>query len=117
MGQAIPSQHPPTVSRAQFNQLRALLAVALIALIGLTVAVIVVAGDEQQTAGAGSAVPTGQLRYGGMNPATGRPQTAPEPKAQAQPATSGGYTTGSTGSIVDTDGPVKDYSKNAATGD
>ena len=35
MGEAIPRQHPAVVQRSQFNQLRALLAVALIAVAGL----------------------------------------------------------------------------------
>ena len=36
MGNAVPTQHPAVVLRSHFNQLRALLAVALIAVIGLT---------------------------------------------------------------------------------
>jgi hypothetical protein len=50
MGQAVPDQHPAVVLRSQFNALRTLLAVALIAVIGLTVAVVVLASDEQQIA-------------------------------------------------------------------
>lgn len=48
MGQAVPTQHPAVVLRSHFNQLRALLAVALIAVIGLTVAVVILASSDQQ---------------------------------------------------------------------
>jgi hypothetical protein len=95
MGQAIPSQHPAVVPRAHFNQLRTLLAVALIAVIGLTVAVVILAGDDQKVRNTSPAAALGQLRYGGYNPAVGRPQSAPQAAR----------------------GPVKDYSKNSATGD
>jgi hypothetical protein len=47
MGQAIPRQQPAVVLRSQFNQLRALLAVALIAVAGLTAAVVILAADDE----------------------------------------------------------------------
>ena len=83
MGQAVPSQHPAVVLRSHFNQLRALLAVALIAVIGLTVAVVILATDEYQTANTSAASPTGQPNYGGFNPTTGRPHSAPPPRGEA----------------------------------
>lgn len=46
MGQAIPNQHPAVVLRARYRQLGALLVVAMIAVIGLTVAVVVLALDS-----------------------------------------------------------------------
>jgi hypothetical protein len=46
MGQAIPTQHPAVVLRSHYNHLRALLAAALIALVGLTVAVVILATDN-----------------------------------------------------------------------
>src|SRR5919106_4763321 len=55
MGQAIPRQHPAVVLRSHFNQLRALLAVALIALVGLTVAVVILATDDDVNTSDGSA--------------------------------------------------------------
>ena len=114
MGQAIPSQHPAVVSRAQFNKLRNLLAVALIAVIGLTVAVVILAGDDEirDTSPAAS---LGQLNYGGYNPAVGRPQSAPQPKREAPAPSTGSRNDG--GATQGTRGPVKDYSKNSATGD
>jgi hypothetical protein len=54
MGQAVPDQHPAVVLKSHFNALRALLAVALIAVIGLTVAVVVLAANDGTDASAGS---------------------------------------------------------------
>src|SRR5215211_317217 len=97
MGKAIPTQHPAVVLRAHFNQLRALLAVALIGVIGLTVAVVILAGNEDQISDSSSATPVGHVNYGGFNPATGRRYD-------------GGPDEG-------TRGPVKDYGANSATAD
>jgi hypothetical protein len=115
MGQTVPSQHPAVVLRSHFNQLRALLAVALIAVIGLTVAVVILAGDEDQTAGSNSAAPIGHLNNGGFNPSTGRPYAAPLPKRDAQTPITGSRYDGAP--EQGTGGPLKDYSKNSATGD
>jgi hypothetical protein len=82
MGQAVPTQHPAVVLRSHFNQLRALLAVALIAVIGLTVAVVILASDENQLTDSNSATPIGRINYGGFNPATGRPDSAPLPQQE-----------------------------------
>jgi hypothetical protein len=84
MGQTVPSQHPALVQRSHFNQLRALLAVALIAVIGLTVAVVILASTDKHVSDTRSAAPIGHLNYGEFNPATGRPQSAPLPRTQAQ---------------------------------
>jgi hypothetical protein len=46
MGEAIPTRHPQVVLRSQFNKLRALLAVAAIAVAGLTIAVVMLANDN-----------------------------------------------------------------------
>jgi hypothetical protein len=46
MSQAVPAQHPAVVLRAHYRQLRALLAIALIAVIGLSVAVVILATDD-----------------------------------------------------------------------
>ena len=112
MGQAVPSQNPAVVLQSQFNRLRAFLAVALIAVIGLTVAVVIVANEENQPSTASSARPIGQIHYGGFNPATGRPQSVPlaqqEHPLQSR-VTDGAPDEGTTG--------PKDYSKNSATGD
>jgi hypothetical protein len=92
MGQVVPSQHPAVVLRSHFNQLRALLAVALIAVISLTVAVVILATDNEQTAGTSQAAPLGGINYGVFNPGTGRPGSAPVPQREtAAPVTGSRY--------------------------
>jgi hypothetical protein len=46
MSDAIPSQHPAVVLRSNYQHLRALLAVAMIAVVGLTVAVVILATNN-----------------------------------------------------------------------
>jgi hypothetical protein len=46
MPQAVPTQHPAVVLRSHYRQLRALLAVAMIAVVGLSAALVIVADDE-----------------------------------------------------------------------
>ena len=46
MSQTIPTQHPAVVLRSHYNHLRALLAGALIALLGLTAAIVILATDN-----------------------------------------------------------------------
>jgi hypothetical protein len=84
MGQAIPTQHPAVVLRSHFNWLRALLAVAMIAVVGLTAAVVILATDNSRETSAGSAAqvsspsPAGTTRYdGGPEEGTRAPLTAP----------------------------------------
>jgi hypothetical protein len=77
MGKAIPTQHPAVVLRSHYRQLRALLAIAMVAVVGLTCAVVILAGHDDQAAGTSSAEPIEAINYGGFNPATGRPDSAP----------------------------------------
>jgi hypothetical protein len=84
MGKAIPSQHPAVVLRSHFNFVRNLLAVAMIAVIGLSAAVVIVANDSDEVASTTSARPIESINYGGFNPATGRPDSAPSVAQQAQ---------------------------------
>jgi hypothetical protein len=71
MGKAIPSQHPAVVLRSHFKQVRALLAVAMIAVVGLTAAVVILATDEDGGTSTGSATqvsapgPSSGIRYDG----------------------------------------------------
>jgi hypothetical protein len=124
MGQAVPSQNPAVVLRSHFNQLRALLAVTLIGVIGLTVAVVIVANDENQRSAASSAAPIGKINYGGFNPATGRPGSAPLAQQEHPLRSRAGATqpdapiTGSRSDGAADEGTAspKDYSKNSATG-
>jgi hypothetical protein len=75
MGQAIPRQHPAVVLRSHYNHLRALLAVAMIAVVGLTVAVVILANDNDQVSGTSVTRPIESLNYGDFNPAAGRPDS------------------------------------------
>ena len=75
MGQVIPKQHPAVVLRSQFKLVKALLAVALAAVIALSVAVVILANDDDQLSGGTTAArPIESINYGGFNPATGRPE-------------------------------------------
>jgi hypothetical protein len=76
MGKAIPSQQPAVVLRSQFNQLRALLAIVLVAGVGLTIAVVILASDSGDVSSTSSAKPIESINYGGsryVNPSTGYP--------------------------------------------
>ena len=57
MSQSISPQHPAVVLRSHFVQLRALLAFAMIAVVGLTVAVVILATNDPGGPGASSAAP------------------------------------------------------------
>ena len=46
MGQAISTEHPAVVLRSRYQQLRALLAVALVAVVALAAAVVILAVNE-----------------------------------------------------------------------
>lgn len=59
MGQVISKQQPTVVLRSHYDTLRGLLAAALIAVVGLTAAVVVVANDDNEPANA-SAQPSVQ---------------------------------------------------------
>lgn len=55
MSHPVPTQHPAVVLRSHYRQLRALLAIAMVAVVGLSVAVVLVAEDD--AAGTRSATP------------------------------------------------------------
>ena len=58
MGQAIPTQHPAVVLRSHYKHMRALLAVAMTAVAGLTAAVVILAtNDETDTSGSSVSTP------------------------------------------------------------
>jgi hypothetical protein len=76
MGKAIPSQQPAVVLRSQFDQLHALLAIALVAGIGLTIAVVILSRDSGDVSSTSSAKPIESINYGDsrfVNPSTGYP--------------------------------------------
>ena len=92
MGQAIPSQHPAVVLRSHYDHMRALLAVAMIALVGLTAAVVILATDDDPGTSAGSATQVrapgqaGSTRYDG-GPEEGTRGVIPAPQAGSSSAT------------------------------
>ena len=71
MGQAIPNRHPAVVLRSNYKQLQALLVVAMIAVVGLTAAVVVLATNDDGYTSASSATQVsapsaaGSTRYDG----------------------------------------------------
>ncbi len=47
MAQTVPAQHPAVVLRSHYRHLRALLTIAMIAVVGLTVTVVILATDDR----------------------------------------------------------------------
>jgi hypothetical protein len=80
MGQATPEQHPAVGLCSHYRLVRALLAIAAIAVVALTVTVVILAGDGDEAGGTSTAKPSHSINYGGFNPATGRPDSAPPPR-------------------------------------
>lgn len=80
MGQPIPGQHPAVVLRSHYALVRALLAIATIAVVALTITVVVLANDGNGVSGTNSAKPSHSINYGGFNPTTGAPESAPLPR-------------------------------------
>ena len=75
MGQVIPKQHPAVALRSHYKLVKALLAVALAAVVALSAAVVILANDNDQVSGGTSAArPAESINYGGFNPATGTPE-------------------------------------------
>jgi hypothetical protein len=64
MGKAVPEQHPAVVLRSHYVHLRALLVAALIAVLGLTAAVVIVANDSDKFV---KSTPAPAIEYGGPN--------------------------------------------------
>jgi hypothetical protein len=86
MGQAIPRQHPAVVLRSHFNQLRALLAIAMVAVVGLTVAVVILANDDEvsTSSSTSTAAPLGTTRADG-GPEEGTRGVVRQPTVEASP--------------------------------
>jgi hypothetical protein len=83
MGQAIPTRHPAVVLRSRFNLVRAMLAIAMIAVAGLTAAVVILAGDSDEAGSTSSAKPIEPINYGSgaVNPSTGYPSATVRPES------------------------------------
>ena len=76
MGQVIPRQHPAVVLKSHYKAIRALLAVALVAIVALAAAVVILANDDdaqvsaQPKAHQQQALPAGTRFDGGPNEGT-----------------------------------------------
>jgi hypothetical protein len=71
MGKAIPAQHPAVVLRSHYRLVRGLLAVAMVAVVGLTASVVILVNDDVRNPPAGPAIqviapgPTSSIRHDG----------------------------------------------------
>jgi hypothetical protein len=126
MGQAAPSQHPAVVPRSHYTLVRRLLAIAMIAVAGLTVAVVILAGDSDEVSSTSAAKPVESIRYGDFNPATGRPESAGSTRYDGAPEEGTDKQVPAPPPSIRDDSRVvdgtrgvapKDYTKNSATGD
>ena len=119
MGSAIPAQNPEVVLRSQFQLVRALLVAATIAIVGLVIALVVVANDTDQASKSDAATSVQPLRYGGFNPGTGQPESAPLARQHPAPVVPAHPPISQYSGGVDESksSAVKDYSLNSATGD
>jgi hypothetical protein len=67
MSQSVPTQHPAVVLRSHYQHLRVLLVAALIAVVGLTTAVVFLATERTATR-ADSATPASRIIDGAQGP-------------------------------------------------
>ena len=56
MGKAVPAQHPAVVLRSHYRQVKAMLAIAMVAVVGLSAAVVIVANDDDVASAPDTAV-------------------------------------------------------------
>ncbi len=97
MDHAVPRQHPAVVLRSRFDHLRALLAIALVAVVGLTGTVVILASDSDEvssTSAAETIEPTrgplpAQLPTARYEPGTRGPLPAQLPTTRYEPGTRG----------------------------
>ena len=72
MSQTVPTQHPAVVLRSQYRQLKSLLAIALVALVSLSVTVVMLARDDEGTqtgSGVSYVNPIEPVNYGDVSSA------------------------------------------------
>ena len=126
MGKAIPTQHPAVVLRSHYRQVQAMVAIALVAVVGLSGAVVIVANEDDEPATPSSVV---QFEQSPLTHA--HPKEHLNGQQSAGTRYDGGPEEGTRGTVAvqppngrydgspeeGTRGPVKDYSKNAVTGD
>lgn len=88
MGQAIPTRHPSVVLRSHYNHVRALLVAALIAVIGLSTAVVILANDDDPNVSVGTSTPAvaptpGERYDGGPEEGAAARTVSPAPSGSA----------------------------------
>ena len=92
MNRAVPKTHPAVILRSHYKHLRALLAIAMVAVVGLSAAVVMLATGEDRSTGVNAAAPLSApgpagTRYdGGPEEGTRGTLTAPPPRAHATTA-------------------------------
>ena len=82
MSNTVPAQHPAVVLRSNYLHLRALLAIATIVMVGLTVAVVVLAinnGSSTTASAAGRATPSTVSAQPSVQPNPDQQGVAPSP--------------------------------------
>jgi hypothetical protein len=84
MGKAISAQHPAVVLRSHYRQLRALLAIAMIAVVGLSAALVILATNDDGSTGASVA-----SHVGGPAQVASAPRTDGGPEESALAAAVG----------------------------
>jgi hypothetical protein len=109
MNEVVPSQHPAVVLRSHYEHLRALLAVTMVAVVGLTVAVVILAtrdnGSSATPAAAPAAVAAPAASSAAAGPTTrfdGGPEEGTRGAAAAAPTTrfDGGPEEGTRGAVA-----------------
>jgi hypothetical protein len=100
MGQVIPRQHPAVVLKSHYKAVRALLAVALVAIVALAATVVILASDDdnaitsaQPQAQAQQQLPAGTRFDGGPDEGTRGPQSyweSSESRSSYQPVQADG---------------------------
>ena len=79
MLEELPGHDPAFVLRSQYVLIRALLAIATLAVLALVVAVVILASAPHEVNFVTAGNPAAGIDYGGFNPSTGRPDSAPLP--------------------------------------
>jgi hypothetical protein len=90
MGNSISNQHPAVVLRSHFNHLRAMLAVAIVVVIGLTVAVVILAAEDDSGANLGSAAQVSTPDAAGATRSDGGPEESAVAGAVTLPSATAG---------------------------
>jgi hypothetical protein len=78
MGHAIPKQHPAVVLRSHYNLVRALLGVVMIGFVGLVIALVIVANDDDEPASPSAVQAVPVMPRIAPPPAPAYPTPAPE---------------------------------------